>query len=488
MMRRPGLSKSKITTFEQCPRRLWLQVHQPGLAELDGGAEARFAMGHAVGAAACALHPEGVMVEAVPDLAAALAKTAALLESRHPGPIFEATFEHDGVLVRVDVLRSIDGERWQLQEVKSSTSVKDYHLGDLATQVWVLESAGLPLASAQIAHVDNAFVLAEPGNYHGLFVYAELLDEARAAGRDRPDLVAEARRVLAGDEPVRDMGEHCEKPFSCEFATYCSQHLPPGPDWPVEILPYGGGKRWAAQGIDNLLDLDPAGLKPSEARIVAATRDDMPYHDIAGARQAMAGWPRPHTFLDFETIAPAVPLWVGTRPYEQVPFQFSAHVETREGELVHHAFLQVDGADPRAACAEALVRLLPVDGAIIAYNAGFERTVLRNLARAVPEHADSLNAMADRCVDLLPVAREHWYHRDQRGSWSIKAVLPTLSTEGYDGLEVKDGGEAQAAFMEAVAPDCDPLRRWALEEGLKAYCERDTMAMVMVMRRLQGDA
>lgn len=234
--------------------------------------------------------------------------------------------------------------------------------------------------------------------------------------------------------------------------------------------------------------LDEADLKPLHARVLAATRDDAPFHDVAGARTAMAQWPHPHTFLDFETIAPPVPLWPGTRPYQQVPFQFSAHVEEgEEGALAHHEFLQVDGADPRHPCAEALVRAIPAEGAIIAYNAAFERGVLRDLAKAVPEHAATLEAMAARVVDLLPVARKHWYHRDQRGSWSIKAVLPTMSAQGYDGMEVKDGGEAQAAFLEAIAQDCDPERRWALEEGLKAYCMQDTWALVVVMRGLAGD-
>jgi hypothetical protein len=129
----------------------------------------------------------------------------------------------------------------------------------------------------------------------------------------------------------------------------------------------------------------------------------------------------------------------------------------------------------------------PTTGAIIAYNTSFERTVLRELAKAVPVHADALLNMASRTVDLLPVARAHWYHRDQRGSWSIKAVLPTMADGlGYDGLEVKDGSKAQEAFLEATSPGCSPARRWALEEGLKAYCERDTWAMVVVMRGLIG--
>lgn len=487
--RRFGLSKSKITAFEQCPKRLWLATHRPELAEQDAGAEARFATGNAVGEIACALYPEGVMVEAEPDLAAALATTEALIAAGHPGPIFEATFQHDGVLVRVDVLERLEEGGWAADEVKSTARVKDYHRGDLATQAWVMREAGIDLKRAGIRHVDTSFVLTREGDYAGLFADAELLAELEEAIASRPALVADAREVLVGPEPVREMGDHCSTPFECEFAAYCGRDLPPGPEWPVTVLPYGGGKSWLKKGVEDLLDLVEGDLSPRNARILAATRDDRPFHDSEGARKAMSTWGWPRAWLDFETIAPAIPRWVGTRPYQQVPFQFSLHLERRGGRMTHHEFLSCDGSDPRQACAEALVEAIPEGATIIAYNAAFERRVLRDLARDVPEHAQRLEAMAEATVDLLPVAREHWYHRDQRGSWSIKAVLPTIAAElDYGALEVKDGGDAQGAWLEAADPACDPLRREAIEEALKAYCERDTWAMVAVARALADSA
>jgi CRISPR/Cas system-associated exonuclease Cas4 (RecB family) len=485
--RRFGLSKSKITAFEQCPKRLWLATHRPELAEQDAGAEARFATGNDVGAIARALHPGGFMVDA-PNLAAALATTASLVAGGHPGPIFEATFEYDGVLVRVDVLEKREGGGWAVAEVKSSTSVKDYHRGDLATQVWVLREAGIELRRASIRHIDTSFVLTREGDYRGLFTDVDLLGELEATIAARPALVAEARTVLSGSEPERAMGDHCTSPFPCEFAAYCRRALPPGPEWPVTVLPNGGGRRWLEQGIADLLALPKGDLNDRDARILAATRDGKPFHDAEGARRAMAGWGWPRAWLDFETIAPAIPRWVGTRPYQQIPFQFSLDLERRGGRMTHHEFLSCDGSDPRRACAEALVEHIPEGATIIAYNAAFERRVLRDLAAAFPDLAARLEAMAEATVDLLPVARNHWYHRDQRGSWSIKAVLPTIAADlDYGALEVKDGGDAQTAWLEAADPACDPLRREALEEALKAYCARDTWAMIAVARALAGN-
>lgn len=483
--RRYGLSKSKITAFEQCPKRLWLSVHRPELAEHDDGAEARFATGHEVGAIACALLPGGMMVEAEPDLAAALATTQELLDGNHHRPIFEATLQHDGVLVRIDVLEP-DGDGWHMAEVKSSTKAKDYHVGDLATQLWVARNAGVPISSAAIRHIDSSFVLERDGDFDGLFADTDLMAAAEPVIASRGETVAAARAALAGAEPETAPGAHCDAPFPCEFAGYCHAALPARPEWPVTLLPHGGGKRWVEQGIVDLLAIDPAALtNATHARIHRATVSGEVYHDAKGARAAMAGWAFPRTWLDFETIGFAVPRWIGTRPYQQIPFQFSAHVETADSAIDHREFLSLDGTDPRHACAEALVAMVPATGAVIGYNASFEKARILELATAFPDLAEALTGMAARVVDLLPVTRANWYHRDQRGSWSIKAVLPTIAAEmDYAALEVKDGGSAQEAYAEAIAAGCTPERRQALDTALRAYCGRDTEAMIVLARRL----
>lgn len=486
--RRHGLSKSKISAFEQCPKRLWLSVHRPELAQFDEGAELRFAAGHEVGAAACSLVSDGVMVEADPDLAAAVARTRALLDAGHDAAIFEATFQHEGVLVRVDILEPDGTGGWRIAEVKSSTKAKDYHLGDLATQVWTVRNAGLSISSAAIRHVDSGFVLTREGDWEGLFHDVELLDTIEPITADRELVVAAARETLAGPEPAVEVGAQCSAPFACEFAGHCHAALPPGPKWPVTILPNGGGKRWLELGIVDLHEVDAAALANKlHQRVHRATIDDEHYHDVDGARAAMAGWTYPRIWLDFETIAFAVPRWIGTRPYQQVPFQFSAHVEMADGSVEHREFLSLDGNDPRRACAEALTTLIPDEGTVIAYNASFEKTCIRDLAKAFPDLSEALLSICNRVVDLLPVAKANWYHRDQRGSWSIKAVLPTVAPHlDYAGLAVKDGAHAQAAYLEAIAEGTTPERWQELDEGLRAYCCRDTEAMMVLAARLSG--
>lgn len=480
-----GLSKSRISAFEQCPKRLWLMAHRPDLAPQEEVVDGRFAAGHAVGAEACAQCIGGVMVDAQPDLSSALAKTQELLGANESVPIFEATLEHEGVLVRVDILEPTGDGRWHMAEVKSTASAKVYHQGDLATQIWVARGAGVDIASAAIRHVDTSFVLREEGNYRGIFKDVQLLDALEPLVAERSAVVASARQVLQGNEPEDAVGDHCSSPFTCEFTSYCHQHIAAGPEWPVTVLP-GGGKRWLGQGIDDLFALDPALLSsPVHQRVHAATVSGLPYHDVEGARAAISNWDYPRTWLDFETISFVLPRWVGMRPYTQAPFQFSAHIEDEDGSIAHREFLSLDGTDPRRGCAEALLSLIPASGAIIAYNAPFERSCIRDLATLFPDLRDALNGLADRLVDLLPVTRVHWYHRDQRGSWSIKAVLPTVAPQlSYAGLDVKDGMQAQQVYMEAIGPDCSADRRAEIDAGLRLYCGRDTEAMIVLARRL----
>jgi hypothetical protein len=495
MTRQFGLSKSRIAAFEQCPRRLWLQVHRPELAEYGEAAQMAFVGGHDVGVTACALYPDGVMVEAEPDMAAAISRTQELIAAADR-PIFEATFVHDGVLVRADMMLPDETKQgWHVAEVKSATAPKGVYHGDLATQLWVLEGCGVQVTRASIRHIDTSFVLTHLGDYAGLFVDASLDEAVTPIKAGRGAVVASARAMLAGDEPDQPVGPHCNIPYPCEFQNWCGRGEPPAPDWPIHLLPYSGAKlavRWGAEGAFDLRDLpSDAALSPLHERIRAATVSGESFIDRLGVQKAIRNWTFPRIWLDFETIAFAVPRWIGTRPYAATPFQFSAHIEAKDGTLEHVEWLALDqahpDADPRPGIAGALAAL-PSEGSVVAWNMSFEKRCLLDLAKAVPEHAKALTSLSHRLVDLLPVTKAHYYHRAQRGSWSIKAVLPTLRPDlNYSTLAVKDGGNAQAAFIEAISPDCAPESRSAIVEALKAYCERDTYAMVAILRGMLGE-
>ncbi|MEJ2523119.1 MAG: DUF2779 domain-containing protein, partial [Gammaproteobacteria bacterium] len=298
--------------------------------------------------------------------------------------------------------------------------------------------------------------------------------------------VAEYREVLAGTEPDIGVGPHCRKPYPCEFLSYCT---PPGPDYPVSRLP-GRGKvvrELLAAGIEDIRDV-PAGTLTSETqewvrRVTVAGGPDLK----PAAAQALdaLGWPR--YYFDFETVSFAVPVGPGTRPYQPLPFQWSCHVRTRDGHLAHSEWLADGTSPPMRGCAESLLAALGDSGPVFVYT-DYEAGVLEALAKMFPDLAPALHAVTDRLYDLHPLTRANYYHPDMLGSWSIKAVLPTVAPDlDYDSLEeIREGTGASEAFLELMDPDLDPERRAVLRRRLREYCALDTLALVRLTDALAG--
>ena len=484
------LSKSRLNSFRQCPKRLWLEVHKPAEKLETQDMQGLFAVGHQVGDLAQRAYTDGLMIAPDNNLSHALAETQKCLPLGKP--LFEATFEHEGLLIRADLLLP-QGKGWHMAEVKSTASAKDYHFTDLATQVWVAQGKRLDIARATVRHIDRNFVLQTEGDYVGLLMDTEADAQVAALLPAVPHTVAEARATLHGTEPDIAMGEQCNAPFACPFQAYCGRGAPPAPLYPVTLLPGREGKALARALADeglNDLQMLPASRVSGVMllRMHAATASGKAYHDAAGAVRAMREWTWPRYFLDFETIGYTVPVWLGTKPFNQVPFQFSCHKVERDGSTSHSGFLDLSGANPSRACAEALLDCIGTSGAVVAYNASFEQRCIRDLAEQFADLAPRLLEIAHRTVDLLPVVRQNYYHRDMRGSFSLKAVLPVLvAGPGYEALDgVKDGTMAQSAYLEAVAPACSAARREQLRRQLVDYCTLDSMAMIELARELES--
>ncbi|MBK9677151.1 MAG: DUF2779 domain-containing protein [Betaproteobacteria bacterium] len=285
-----------------------------------------------------------------------------------------------------------------------------------------------------------------------------------------------------------DVGPQCTDPFECEFRGHCA---PVDAVYPVTILPHGG--RFARQlhdeGYADLRDVPEERLtKADHLRVWRASRSgEAELSPDAAEKLAALPWPR--YFLDFETVGPAVPLWPGTRPYQKIPMQWSCHRQEADGNLVQlPPFLATGDGDPRRPFAEALVAAIGDDGPILVYNAVFERSVILELAAAFPDLASRLQALAGRLFDLLPFTREHYYHPAMMGSWSIKAVLPTIAPDlDYANLDdVQSGEMVEPVYFEMIDPATGAERRAALERALLVYCERDTLAMVRLAEFLGG--
>jgi hypothetical protein len=479
------LSKSKILSGRQCPKRLYLEVHQPQLAEASPSTEQVQWWGDEVLKVARVLNPNGILIGHDDDLNEALAETSKILGQSSSNPLFEAAFETDGVLIRSDVLFPDPGQS-RLVEVKAATEVEDYHLDDCAVQAWVIENRGIPLNRIELSRVDPSFVYKGDQDYQGLLVHEDVTDAVRPLQSEVLSWVQEFRRVLEGPVPNIQTGNQCKKPFDCPFLSYCSIGQP---EYPVSLLPRGGkvAAELLAAGISDIRDI-PAGRlsNPTHERVRRVTVTGVPELDAqAGALLKKLSFPR--FYLDFETIQFAVPIWAGTSPYQQLPFQWSCHVEETPGALRHEEFLDTSGESPMRSFAEHLLATLGSSGPILAYS-HFEKTILNALTKLFPDLSGPLDGILGRLVDLLPIARKHYYHPAMRGSWSIKAVLPCVAPDlTYSRFEeVKDGRAAQRAYLEIVNPDKPEDRRKKLETELRHYCQLDTMAMVRVSQFFQS--
>ena len=491
------LSKSKVMAFRQCPKRLWLSIHHPELSEESAGAQDRFRVGFEVGDIARQLYdPEGrgaVLDPQNEGYDAAFERTQALVRGEQP--IFEGGFRAEGALAFADVLLPVKARTrrsWRMVEVKSSASLKDYHRDDAAIQSFIVHSSGLALSRIAVAHIDSQWTYPGDGEYNGLLVEHDLTDDVRARQGDVRGWIEEAQTVAKRrKEPAIRTGGHCTRPYVCPFHEYCPGQEPRAKQ-PLDWLPSVQKK-----ALESYLEAHPAGelrdvpddlLNDLQKRVKTVTLSGQPFLDRAGAARALRAHRLPAYFMDFETIQFAVPIWKGTRPYQQIPFQFSVHRLGSRGALTHDQFLDLSGEDPSKRFADALVHTCAERGPIFVYNAAFEKTRLAELAQRFPHLRRALTVISERIVDLYPIARDHFYHPSQQGSWSIKCVLPAacpdLSYETLDG--VRDGAMAQAAFLEALAPQTSLARKAEIERQLTVYCELDTHAMVLLWDLLSG--
>jgi Domain of unknown function(DUF2779) len=481
------LTKSRFLSGLQCPKRLWFEIHQP-LTEPQPESVAFF-QGRAVDALARELQP-GLHITRERGMSASISETTRVMTGDAPDVLHQAAFRRGDLAAVVDVLRR-HGSAFDLVEVKAATSVKPEHIADAAFQTLVLRAAQVPVGAVLLSHVDSGFVLREAGQYAGLL----LEEDITAAVEDSLDEVAARAHGLqqvmaASRQPAIAMGPQCHAPYECPFIPRCTVAAGPVPEYPVSLLPRGAkqAEQLMNEGLADLRDVPAERLSAElHRRVHAATVSGEPYFDAA-ATAALRELPYPRAYLDFETIGFAVPQIIGSGPYWQFPFQWSVQVEQADGSVREAEYLAIESFGDFAALAVPMLAAIPAQAPVLAYNASFEARVLLDLAKRLPQYAEQLKSVAERLFDLLPVTRQAYYHRDMRGSWSIKSVVPTIRPDlSYQHLsEVRDGDGAQLAFLQLRDPNVKGARRDALTQALLGYCRQDTWAMVELARFLSG--
>lgn len=438
------LSKSTFMYGCQCPKRLWLHKYKPDVRdEMDEEQQAIFQRGTDVGKLAEELFPEGV--DARPkdtySYQQSVADTARYIaEGRKV--IYEAAFQYEGLLCAVDILVQRRG-KWYAYEVKSTTKVKPEHLPDAAFQYYVITHAGLALADFSIVHLNNAYVRNGPLDLKQLFVPESVLTSVLELQEYINTQAAALKAMLQNKQqmPAIEVGDHCNKPYACDFQGFCFEGIE------AEEPDYGE-----------------------------------PYINKDAITEFIEQLEYPIYHTDFETWMTAVPEYNGHWPYRQVCFQYSVHVERAPSvEAEHYEYLAEGTHSSSRDFIESLLSVLGKKGTVLVYNQAFEATRLKELMQEHPTYKNAIQNVLDRMVDLMAPFRKNFRLPAMQGSYSIKYVLPALVPElSYSDLTIGNGGDASAAFYN-LSNTTDETNINNTRMALLEYCKMDTLAMVRVL-------
>ena len=492
-----NFSKSKYCGLWQCPKIAWLRKYMPDEITVDSSVLSRMEAGNIVGDLAMGLFGDFVEVTAYNgeniDLAKMIENTKAEIEKGTP-VICEASFDYNGLYCAVDILKK-EKDGWAIYEVKSSTHEdKQVYAADVAYQKYVLENCGVNVTGTYLVCINNEYIFDGTLDIHKLFKIADISESVFFESATIKTNLNVAEMILKSEEePPIDLSTACKNPYMCSFWKYCSRHIPSPSVFDLYRMNFSKKIDYYRKGKIRYEDLinEPKITNDKQLRQLSFyLKEQGTYIDKAGIGAFLDTLSYPLYFLDFETIQPVIPEYIGTKPYAQIPFQYSLHyIENEGGELKHKEFLAESGTDPRRAIAERLCEDIPMNVCVTAYNKAFECTRLKELAGTFPDLAENLLNICNNIKDLLdPFQSGYYYNKAMGGSFSIKSVLPAIFPDDpaldYHNLEqIHNGGEAMSIFPKIK--DMPPEEAEKTRHNLLKYCELDTFAMVKLWEKLK---
>jgi len=472
----------------QCVKLIWFRYNaKDQIPAPDEATQAIFDQGTEVGELARQLFPGGMVVApGIINPDEVVVQTQKAIQKRRP--LYEAAFVFNGGYARTDILVPVSGNAWDLVEVKSTTSLKeDVHLPDIAFQAYVLAGAGVKLRKCFLAHINNEFVRQGAIDPQQFFTLEDVTKPVSVFSRDVEEQLDAMQRVIgAKTHPEIQIGSYCDNPYTCPLHDRCWSFLPEASVFTL----YRGGKKGFTllkQGVQHLEKIPADFMLTANQTIQRSTLlAGRPHIDRPALAAFLGQIEYPASFLDFETFGTAIPLFDGTSPYQQIPFQFSLHIlRSENAKPEHHQFLAEGTADPRPEFMRQLREALPVTGSVVAYNASFETSRLKECCELLPEFKPWLRKVTPHIVDLLlPFRGFRYYHPQQHGSASMKAVLPALTGNGYENLAIQEGGAASREFLRVTFGNVADEERQRVRKDLEHYCGQDTLGMVQIIREL----
>ena len=484
------MSKTSFIKGIQCEKHLYLyKYHYDEMDELSEMQKATFKRGTNVGELARSLFPGGEVAAQgdPPDYVKAIQKTKQLIENG-ASVIYEAAFSVNKVLSIADIaVRKNDA--WNIYEVKSSTSVSDTHINDAALQYYVISNLGFIIEDFFIVYINNKYVRKGRLNLKELFAVESVLDSILPLQDFIQKKVEWFKELLMKKKmPDVDIGEHCYNPYICGFYNYCRKHIPGDSVFDFTGMHLAKKYELYKGGIVKLDDV-PSNFSMNKSNMLQleAYRSNKLFIDQKKIKNFLSGLNYPLFFMDFETFQPAVPLFDKTRPYQQIPFQYSIHLKESEDKKPRHfEFLAEQGEDPRIKFIESLLNDAKGNADILVYNKSFEIARLKEIARDFPEYSDEIEKLVLRIKDLMfPFQKKYYYSPEMKGSYSIKSVLPALVPDlSYDELEINEGGLASIAY-ENLQNETDLMHIAEIKYQLLEYCKLDTLGMMKILNRLE---
>lgn len=480
------LTKSKYLAGLQCPKLLWFLINdKEKVPEPLREAQYRMDVGTEVGVLATKLFPDGISIP-TNDFKGNLNITKENLSKNMP--LFEAGILANNCFSRIDILKPNKDGSFDIIEVKSGTKVKEENIHDVSFQKYCCEMAGLKIARCSLCFINNQYVREGKLNINELFTIQDITAEVVQAQQGIQERIDELFNIIKSpDLPSVSIGRHCSSPYACNLMDECWGFLPKNNVFTL----YNGGKKITelfSKDIHCIADIpDDFKLTNNQGIQKKCEQTGEVHIQPFEIQQFLNSLIYPLYHLDFETFSPAIPRYDHSRPYQKIPFQFSLHIEQENGSTEHISFLAEGKEDPRPAFLARLKEVMGTQGSVVVYNQAFEKWVLNTLARDFPEYKGWVNEILPRVADLLiPFRSFNYYHPSQEGSASLKKVLPVLTGKGYEGMEIADGGDASLRYEEITFGDVTEEERAKVRENLKKYCELDTWAEVIIIRKLKG--
>jgi hypothetical protein len=464
---------------------LWISVNRKELIPVpDAATQYKFDQGHLVGELAKKLYPDGIDIPS-DNFMGNINRTKELLNQRKP--LFEAGVMVGNLFSRTDILNPVNEDEWDIIEVKSSTEIKDINLHDVSFQKLCWEESGLKIRKCFLAYINNKYVKNGEINPQELFIVDDITEPVGFKSLDIRDKISGMMEIInLPDCPEAIIGACCSDPYDCPLMDTCWAELP---EHNVFTLYYGGKKSCELydRGIVEIADI-PKTYKLNDKQQIqlSCVANDNVHIDKEGIKEFLGGLEYPLYLLDFETFSTVIPVYDGTRPYQNIPFQFSLHIqENPGGKLQHHEYLAEGKDDPRPGLLAALHNKIGDAGSIVAYNKSFEENVLKDLASAFPEYSEWINGILPGFVDLLvPFRSFNYYNPLQHGSASIKKVLPAITGSGYEGMAIAKGDDASLAFLDMAYGNLADEEKLQIRNNLLEYCGLDTEAMARIINEL----